>query len=596
MSTQKLSRRDFLRITGLAGGAAALAACAPKLTESPMPTEAATEAAVVATEAPVLPKKAGDLLNAAGVPLPGSPDNPKGWTTALPDVPGQYPLAQPITITTARPTDSELAFLPEGDDLDNNVWTRSMAALFGVNFVNKITWVESDEQSQKLNLAMAANDLPDIMQDVSDDTFIQMVEADMLLDIGPIWDQYASPKWKAAVEAAGKEAWRHVTVNGKRYGIPHVQDAGHDDVILWVRKDWLDKLGLKAPETWQDVHDTAIAFAEAKLGGPDTYGLLANKEFRKSWYGSIDPLWCGYGISMNWGSFGWSKAADGSLEYDGIKPAVKEVLALLSQWYADGVFRKDFYAIGPDELTPDLASGRCGLQFNAVWGANRASVKDTGAEWLFLDVPAGPKGRFKQTESPWAGRFCSPKNFQYAKEWIELTNWRIELENTVGVRMHGWDGINYNITDGAYEPTDAEWSFWTVGPLGTRSGGFYSPSILGEMMNHDLTAWKKIPEDQRDAYQAAQFADPVSVLRNEAKVFIIAKSQEEGLLDQFKGQPTPTMEEVWSDLVDQETEVCLSIITGQKPLEAYDEYIANWKASGGEQITAEVNEWWQSVQ
>jgi putative aldouronate transport system substrate-binding protein len=49
-------------------------------------------------------------------------------------------------------------------------------------------------------------------------------------------------------------------------------------------------------------------------------------------------------------------------------------------------------------------------------------------------------------------------------------------------------------------------------------------------------------------------------------------------------------------LVDQETEVCLSIITGQKPLEAYDEYIANWKAAGGEQVVAEVNEWWQSVQ
>ena len=75
MSTKKISRRDFLRLAGLTGGAAALAACAPKLTETAVP---ATEAAV--TEAPVVaaPKKAADLLKAAGVPLPGSPDNPKG--------------------------------------------------------------------------------------------------------------------------------------------------------------------------------------------------------------------------------------------------------------------------------------------------------------------------------------------------------------------------------------------------------------------------------------------------------------------------------------------------------------------------------------
>ncbi|HHY58526.1 MAG TPA: hypothetical protein GYA08_24170, partial [Chloroflexi bacterium] len=52
---------------------------------------------------------------------------------------------------------------------------------------------------------------------------------------------------------------------------------------------------------------------------------------------------------------------------------------------------------------------------------------------------------------------------------------------------------------------------------------------------------------------------------------------------------------VWSDLIDQESEVCLSIITGQKPMEAFDAYVANWKANGGEQITAEVNEWWQKV-
>lgn len=594
MSTKGLSRRDFLRLAGLTGGAMALAACAPKLTPTPAPpTEGATQASPAA---PVVKKTPEELLQAAGEPLPGSPNHPKGWKTTFPKLPNGYPLAQPITITTARPTDSEVAFLPEGDNIDNNLWTRMVKALFGITFINKLTWVEADEQAQKLNLAMAANDLPDIMQDVPDDIFLQMIEADMLLDIGPIWDQYASPKWKAAVAKGGSEAWRRVLVNGKRYGLPHVQDAGHDDCTLWVRKDWLDKLGLKVPETWQDVHDVAIAFAQAKLGGPDTYGLLANKEFRKSWYGSLDPLWCGYGISVNWESFGWSKADDGSLQYDGVKPEVKEVLAILRQWYADGVFRKDFYAIGPDELTPDLASGRCGLQFNPVWGANRASVKDTGADWLFLDIPAGPKGRRKHTESPWVARFCCPKNFKYAKEWIELTNWRIEFEEDVANRMHGWEGFTYNIVDGLYEPTDAEWSFWTVGPLGTRTGGYSAPDVLATQIQEGLLAWEKIPPEQRDAFQAAQFLDPVDVLRNKARAFLIQKNAEEGMMDLFVGQATPTMQEVWAELVDQETETCLSIIIGQKPLEAYDEYIANWKASGGEQITAEVNEWWKSVQ
>ena len=596
MTTRKLSRRDFLRITGLAGGAAALAACAPKLTETPIPTEAATEAAVGATEAPVLPKNAEKLLKAAGVPLPGSPDNAKGWKTSLPDVPGQYPLAKPITITTARPTDSEVVF-PEGDDLDNNVWTRSMAALFGVNFVNKITWSESDEQLQKYNLAMASNDLPDIIQGPPLDTFVQMVEADMLLELGPIWDQYASPKWKAIVEAAGPHAWRNCTVNGKRYAIPAATGVGHDDVVLWVRKDWLDKLGLKAPETWQDIHDVAVAFAEAKLGGPDTYGLLANRDFHYSWYGSLDSLWGSHGIATNYGQFGWSKSEDGSLLYGGVHPDAKEVLALLSQWYKDGVFRKDFYAVQAGDLAPDLASGRCGLQFNGTWGANRDSVTNTGAEWIFLDIPAGPKGRHKFTVDPWAGGaiFCCPKNFQYVREWIELTNWRFEMEETVGNRMHGWEGMNYAITDGVLELLDADWINWTAGPIGTRWGVVIDPQYDSQQMKYMLE-WEKIPEEQRDAYQASQFANAVTVLRNKAYVFIGEKNAEQGLFDEFSVLPTPTMQEKWTELVDMENETFLSIITGEKPLEAYDEFAANWKSNGGEQITAEVNEWWKSVQ
>jgi len=42
------------------------------------------------------------------------------------------------------------------------------------------------------------------------------------------------------------------------------------------------------------------------------------------------------------------------------------------------------------------------------------------------------------------------------------------------------------------------------------------------------------------------------------------------------------------------TEVFTGIITGQKPLEAFDEFVSSWKAMGGDQITAEVNDWYAS--
>ncbi|MNW12184.1 hypothetical protein D3C71_2098060 [compost metagenome] len=37
------------------------------------------------------------------------------------------------------------------------------------------------------------------------------------------------------------------------------------------------------------------------------------------------------------------------------------------------------------------------------------------------------------------------------------------------------------------------------------------------------------------------------------------------------------------------------IIYGQSPIDDFDKMVENWKKSGGDQITKEVNEWYQSA-
>ena len=38
----------------------------------------------------------------------------------------------------------------------------------------------------------------------------------------------------------------------------------------------------------------------------------------------------------------------------------------------------------------------------------------------------------------------------------------------------------------------------------------------------------------------------------------------------------------------------LATITGQKPLTAFDDFVAQWKKLGGDKIIGEVNTWWKS--
>ena len=41
------------------------------------------------------------------------------------------------------------------------------------------------------------------------------------------------------------------------------------------------------------------------------------------------------------------------------------------------------------------------------------------------------------------------------------------------------------------------------------------------------------------------------------------------------------------------SEAFYAIIKGDQPLDAFDDFVSNWKSGGGDQITQEVNEWLQ---
>ena len=51
---------------------------------------------------------------------------------------------------------------------------------------------------------------------------------------------------------------------------------------------------------------------------------------------------------------------------------------------------------------------------------------------------------------------------------------------------------------------------------------------------------------------------------------------------------TETMEKKWTNLEKKENEIFLKIIIGEEPIDAFDTFVEEWKAEGGDEITAEV--------
>lgn len=53
---------------------------------------------------------------------------------------------------------------------------------------------------------------------------------------------------------------------------------------------------------------------------------------------------------------------------------------------------------------------------------------------------------------------------------------------------------------------------------------------------------------------------------------------------------TPTMARKWVNLKKLEDETFVQIIMGSKPLDAFDQFVADWKRLGGDEVTGEVRE------
>ena len=53
---------------------------------------------------------------------------------------------------------------------------------------------------------------------------------------------------------------------------------------------------------------------------------------------------------------------------------------------------------------------------------------------------------------------------------------------------------------------------------------------------------------------------------------------------------TKTMDSKWSNLTKLEEETFAKIITGKAGIEAFDSFVEEWKASGGDEITKEIQD------
>jgi len=132
----------------------------------------------------------------------------------------------------------------------------------------------------KLNAAAAAHNLPDVV--IDDGAQLGTFESQGIIT--------EVDRSKIAGNAQVKaSAWKAVTDSkGKTYGVPFSAQAS----VLLIRTDWLRKVGMQAPTTWDQLEAVAKAFTTQDPDGngkADTYGLAVPGSTTRgyiSWYWS----------------------------------------------------------------------------------------------------------------------------------------------------------------------------------------------------------------------------------------------------------------------------------------------------------------------
>jgi len=493
---------------------------------------------------------------------------------------------QTISMQIAKTASSQNTNMPAGDTPDDNEFYRYLGKRLNVKVTNAWRTETQDAYNQKLSVSMASRDLPDAFV-VNETQLKQLVQAGSIADLTDAYKNYASPLYKSYYESYGDRLLKHATFNGKLMALSSTNIGGQFDCV-WIRQDWLDKLGLQPPKSLDDLIKIAQAFVNNDPDGngkKDTYGFTG----LPSIYGQVpftfDPILG----SLHAYEGQWLTDASGKVTFGSIMPEMKTALAKLHDLYEAGLIDQEFAVRkDPKQL---VASGQLGIVFGPWYTPNgnlRDSVKnDPKAEWKPYLAPLDDQGKFNvYDQNPNGNYLVVRKDYPHPEAVVKVEN--VEID---GIRQVDQEAGN------VYKGLGVLWSYWPFSIQVDSEDTVYKTHM--ELKNAiEAKDPSKLNDEHKqwyDAYskdQANPKKDPVAwalALSRMAGADLLGANQIAMHRNAFFGI-TPTMQTKWENLRKLENETFLKIIMGQSPVDSFDNFVTQWKQLGGDQITKEVQE------
>ncbi|ERJ13650.1 extracellular solute-binding protein [Haloplasma contractile] len=398
---------------------------------------------------------------------------------------------------------------------------------------------------------------------VTRNQYENLVKQCALLDISDYLDQYG----ENIKNAISEESWSVVEYGDGIYGVPERSSSDNINSTIAFRQDWLDALDLEVPETPEELKAVLQAF--------------------KDEYGQNDPSFAPltlqksdiviYAISSAFGIYTEWKEIDGELYHQTELEAMQEYLDFMIELEKDGLLDVAVPTNDNAKAEQKFTQGRAGaivtywwrvpslvdgLESSAEIGAelsyaeplkdeegNRGILRSTGVNYVtVIPVHMAEQAAYA---IDWMDKKLVEENFKKIVIGSEDVHHIIDREGNYlpGNKFDEKNNSDYFIT-GSYEPKYDE--FW----------------LARVHKNEDMyNAWYALNEkaDEYGKYEPLAFAPALPVTSDKKHSLAVKQT------DQF-----------------------INMIFTDNSIDSYDNFLNDWKQSGGEATHEEVNDWYDN--
>lgn len=511
----------------------------------------------------------------------------KEWEEAENTPYGKYP--ELVTYTLGQMSGANNSNLPEGNTYEDNAYTRYLRKM--LNIQNESVYIEREERyDEYVNILVKDHTLPDVLVVSDRETLHELVENDLVEDLTDVYESCASPRIKEMYDSYGGELLEGGMFDGRLMAIPETV-IDHGPCLLWLRKDWMEELGLSEPESLEEAFTIIEAFRENRMGaeaGEEPIGLLCDTSLvgTTSTNYSVEPVFDSFHASPQ----RWIQNDQGEIVYGSVTEETKEALGYLNQLYERGILDTDFALRAQNNLRDLVVEGKCGAFFGLWWTPNNPLMdtysQECGAEWepyYFTGDVQIEDQRFttfrdnkyvvvrKGYEHPEIVMKIISVLFDYtryeAKDADEVNSYfALNVDPTARPLV-----INVDYYEATYKVTEN-----------------IRKALAGEISVNSLSAIEKSYYDACSNYLEGRNVTAEDWAAYKSRISAVGLLIDGNYKPPVRKYLEDTDGEIPETLKTLEKNTFIQIIMGKKPLEYFDEFVKMWYEQGGEELTEQV--------